>query len=127
MYLNTHSYFSMRYGVLAPTELLQLAQENECQALVLTDINTTSACIEFIREAPKYKVKPLVGVDFRNGVEQQFIAIAKNNAGFDEINRYLSTILQHKLRVADEAPEFENAFVIYPFQKDKQFKLKQNE
>lgn len=127
MYLNTHSYFSMRYGVLAPKELLQLAQENGCQAMVLTDINTTSACIEFIREAPKYNIKPLVGVDFRNGVEQQFIAIAKNNAGFDEINRYLSAILQHKLQVTDEAPEFENTFVIYPFQKGRDRKLKKNE
>jgi DNA polymerase-3 subunit alpha len=65
-------------------------KKNGLKSLVLTDINTTSACLEFIREASKYEIKPVIGVDFRNGIEQQFVAIAKNNLGFEEINKYLT-------------------------------------
>ena len=85
MYVNTHSYYSLRYGTFSPATLLQLAQENGCKSIALTDINTTSACLEFIREAPRFNIKPVIGVDFRNGVQQQFILLAKNNKGFYRI------------------------------------------
>lgn len=82
---------------------------------VLTDINNTSGCIDFIRKAPSYNIRPSVGVDFRNGIHQQFVAIAKNNEGFSEINRYLSGLLAAKAEVPPIAPDFKNVFVIYPF------------
>ena len=64
MYINTHTYYSLRYGVFSPETLLQLAVENDISSLVLTDINTTSACINFVKKAKEYNVKPIVGVDF---------------------------------------------------------------
>ena len=70
MYLNCHSYYSLRYGTLTPEELLQLADRCEVQDLALTDVNNTSACMDFLRLAPKYKVRPVVGIDFRNGAQQ---------------------------------------------------------
>lgn len=113
---------------------MQLARQNGLQSIALTDINTTSACLEFIRESPKYNIKPVIGVDFRNGVEQQFVAIAKNNAGFEEINRYLTPFLQNKsetetgaLPIPAVAPAFENVFVIYPFQRGRTYELRENE
>jgi DNA polymerase-3 subunit alpha len=88
--LNCHSHFSYRYGTIPIDELLSLAKQNGYTSIALTDINNTSACIEFARLAAEYGIKPVVGVDFRNGVQQQFIAIARNNAGFREINEFLS-------------------------------------
>lgn len=134
IYLNTHTYYSLRYGTFGSKTLLQLAQQNGCDAIVLTDINTTSACLEFIRESPKYKIKPIIGVDFRNGIEQQFVAIAKNNLGFEEINFYLTPFLQNKtetesghLPIPNRAPEFKNVFVIYPFKRNQNYTLRENE
>ena len=93
MILNAHSYYSLRYGVMKPVELLSLAQTLGYASLALTDINNTSACLEFIRLSNTYKIKPLVGVDFRNSATQKFVLIAKNNKGFQEINAYLSSFL----------------------------------
>ena len=94
--------------------------------MALTDINNTSGVLDFIRLAPKYDVEPVVGVEFRNGTALKFIAIAANNEGFEEINRFLSSCLvfassegessgNRDAVVPDRAPHFKNVFVVYPF------------
>ena len=47
MYLNCHTYFSLRYGIMSPEELVRYAIENDIKTLVLTDINNTSCAGEF--------------------------------------------------------------------------------
>ena len=117
MYLNCHTYYSLRYGTFSEVELLQLANENQISQLVLTDINNTSACLNFVRKAAQFKVKPILGIDFRNGVEQCFIGIAKNNEGYLELNKFLSTHLHEAKKLPLIAPKFENVYVVYPFEK----------
>ena len=129
MYLNCHTYYSLRYGTIKPEQLLAIASENGVQTLALTDINTTSACLDIVRLSKKYKVKPVLGVDFRNKAEQQFIVIAKNNQGFQNINAYLSKFLHNQDLKIPERPDdvLEDCFIVYPYQKGKHFELKQNE
>lgn len=117
MYINCHTYYSMRFGTLSELELLQLAQENHVGQLVLTDINNTSACLNFVRKAPEYGVRPILGIDFRNGVDQCFVGIAKNNEGYQELNTFLSEHLHHEKKFVPRAPSFKNAYVVYPFEK----------
>lgn len=118
MYINTHSCFSLRYGTMKVKELLKRAQEYGLQHLALTDINKTSACLDFLRMAPEYGIKPVVGVDFRNGVDQQFILLAKSNKGFQAINTYLTQLLhQEKFVVPDRAPCLTDVYVVYPYRK----------
>ena len=117
MYLNNHTYYSMRFGTFSEIELLELAQNNHVEKLVLTDINNTSACLNFVRTSKEYGVAPVLGIDFRNGAKQEYIAIAKNNEGFQEINEFLSGHLQQKSIIPSKAPFFKNAFIIYPFEK----------
>ena len=117
MHLNCHTYFSLRYGTLSEEELLVMAQENELTTLALTDINNTSACLNFIRLAPKHNIKPVVGIDFRNGAQQEFVALAKNNEGFHEINSFLSEHLHAGKAIPDRAPFFHHVFIIYPYDK----------
>ncbi len=102
MYLNCHSYYSLRYGTFSEVELLELAIENNVNCIALTDINNTSACMNFVQQAKKQNIKPIIGVDFRNGNTQQFIAIAKNNKGFENINRYLSSFLESKTTIPEK-------------------------
>ncbi|MEQ5792070.1 DNA polymerase III subunit alpha [Muricauda sp. NFXS6] len=116
MYLNCHTYYSLRFGTFSEVELLQLAQENHVTQLVLTDINNTSAGLNFVRKAPEFDVKPILGIDFRNGVQPCFIGIAQNNEGYLELNDFLSHHLHHELKIPDRAPAFKNAFVVYPFE-----------
>lgn len=84
--------------------------------IVLTDINNTSACLNFVRLAAQYEVRPILGIDLRNGVEPCFIGIAKNNKGYQELNGFLSYHLHHNIEIPQRAPEFKDVFVIYPFE-----------
>jgi DNA polymerase-3 subunit alpha len=98
-------------------ELLSLAQSMNISCLALTDINNTSACLNFIRIASKYKIKPVVGIDFRNGADQLYVGLAKNNAGFLALNNFLSEHKHAKKQLPKQAPFFEDAYIIYPYKK----------
>ena len=115
MYLNTHTYYSFRYGTMAPEELLQLAAACGITSLALTDINNTSGCLSFVREAVKYGVRPILGIDFRNGIEQKFVGIARNNRGFEGLNAYLSSFLHSGEYIPSKAKYIEDTYIIYPF------------
>ncbi|MFT6969592.1 MAG: DNA-directed DNA polymerase III PolC [Roseivirga sp.] len=127
MYLNTHSYYSLKYGTISTAELLAHMQDAGVKTFALTDINNTSASLNFIRMAPKNGINPVLGIDFRNGADQLFVAIAKNNEGFKELNDYLSGYLHAKEEIPSRAPEFEHAYIIYPFQKYTNFPLRTSE
>ncbi|MFN3137862.1 MAG: DNA polymerase III subunit alpha [Allomuricauda sp.] len=116
MYLNCHTYYSLRFGTFSEVELLELAQQNHVTQLVLTDINNTSAGLNFVRKAPEFGIKPILGIDFRNGTQPCFIGIAQNNEGYLELNDFLSQHLHHGLKIPHRAPAFKNAFVVYPFE-----------
>lgn len=117
MYINCHSYYSLKYGTFSEVALLELAQENAIKTLALTDINNTSACLNFIRKAKDFDIKPVVGIDFRNGAQQQYVGLAKNNDGFKELNSFLSHHSENKLSLPERAPHFKNSYIIYPFEK----------
>ena len=117
MYLNCHTYYSLRYGTFSELELLQLAKEHQVTQLALTDINNTSACLNFVRKASEYDVRPILGIDFRNGVEPCFVGIAQNNEGFLELNNFLSEHIHQEKKIAAIAPKFEHVYVIYPFER----------
>lgn len=117
MYLNNHTYYSLRYGTFSEKELIEIAQENGVNTIVLTDINNTSACLNFMRLCTKHKLHGVLGIDFRNKHQQLYVGIAKNNQGFQELNEFLSHHLEHKIPFPDDAPVFKNAFIIYPFKR----------
>ncbi|HAP01984.1 MAG TPA: DNA polymerase III subunit alpha, partial [Bacteroidetes bacterium] len=131
MYLNCHSYFSFKYGTLSVEKLLAEAQQKNISRLALTDINNTSGVLDFVRLASRYGVTPAVGIDFRNGVQQQFIGIARNNNGFLELNDFLSPHLHAEKKtekeIAPRAPQFDHAYVIYPFGNIPVNSLRENE
>jgi DNA polymerase-3 subunit alpha len=96
-------------------------------ALPLTDINTTMGVADFVVECQRKGVRPVVGVEVRNGNELLYVALAKNNAGFAELNRFLTQHNLTKQPFPEIAPDWEQVFVIYPFGKRKQSLLKENE
>ena len=107
----------MRYGTFSEVELLQLAKENHVTRLALTDINNTSAGLNFVRKSTEYDITPVLGIDFRNGVDPCFVGIAQNNDGYMELNDYLSEHLHQGKGFSKNAPEFQNSYVVYPFEK----------
>lgn len=130
MPLNCHTYYSFCYGTLSPEELLNEVKKKGYTSFALTDINNTSACLDMLRVLStenKWGLKPVVGIDFRNGVQQQYIGLAINNAGFKELNEHLSGHLHTNSPFHSEAPAFSNAYIIYPFSTYANQPLRENE
>jgi len=125
--LNCHTQYSFGYGIFRTEELCALAQHNGYADFVLTDINNTSACIDYIRIAQSKHITPRVGIDFRNGVEQQYVGIARNNQGFHELNTHLSKYLHANQKFEVQAPAFDHCFIIYPSQQYTGWALRENE
>jgi DNA-directed DNA polymerase III PolC len=104
------------------------AKQKGYSTFALTDINNTSACLETLRIAKEeFGLKPILGIDFRNGTEQKYIGIAINNEGFRELNEHLSHHLHSGEKFEETAPAFNNAFIIYPAITYKGWQLRENE
>ncbi|HEX5169522.1 MAG TPA: DNA polymerase III subunit alpha [Cyclobacteriaceae bacterium] len=151
MFLNCHTAFSFKYGTLSIERLFHEARRCGVHKLVLTEINNTSSYIEMLRiceenapvlcnlddpkkqaltkyEKESYQLDIAVGVEFRRENELLYIAIARNNTGFENINRFLSHVNLKGEKPPFPAPAFdENVFIIYPFEKIDPERLRHNE
>lgn len=117
MYLNCHTYYSLRFGTFPVAELCKLANQKGAAKLAVTDINTSTACLEFLKIAKDFGIEPLVGIDFRDGAQQQYVGIARNNEGYRQLNEHLSNHLHASKNFDDRAPLLPDCFVIYPLEK----------
>lgn len=115
MYLNAHTYYSLHYGTLSPEELVLGAVSSDIDQFVLTDINNSSAIPDFVRICLEHEVKPIGGIDFRNGDKQMYIGIARNKEGMRELNEYLTEHLQLKKDFL-RPPKFDNAYIVFPLE-----------
>lgn len=116
MYLNCHSYHSLRYGTIPLNELVQQAKECNVKAMALTDINTVTGIYDFIKQCKAVDIKPLVGIEFRQDNKLLFIGLAKNKDGIGEMCRLLTKHNFDKTPLPIYAPNFNNVFVIYPIE-----------
>ena len=122
-----HSYNSLCYGTMPIADLVSKAAAMGYAVMPLTDINTTMGVADFVFECQKKGIRPVVGVEVRNGNELLYVALAKNNKGFAELNRFLTQHNLIKQPYPEIAPEWEEVFVIYPFGKRRPNQLKSNE
>lgn len=117
MYLNCHSFHSLRYGTIPLIEVVQQASQFGLTAMALTDINTVTGIYEFIKECTAVDIKPLVGIEFREKNIFKYIGIAKNANGLAEMNRFLTQHNFDTTPLPDTAPDFENVIIIYAVEK----------
>ena len=115
MYLNCHSFHSLRYGTIPLEDLVTQAVGYSVTAMALTDINTVTGIYDFIKACKEVNIKPLVGIDFRNNGKQLYIGLARNRNGIAEMNRLVTKHNFENTLLPEVAPNFENVFVIYPF------------
>jgi len=132
MYLNCHTGFSFKYGTLPIKTLFNEAKRCGIHKLALTEINNTASYLELLRicyeNQPQhngltkygkeaYPLALAVGIEFRAKDQQLlYIILAKNNPGFEVLNRFLSYHNREGKPFPQRAPVMENTFVIYPFQ-----------
>lgn len=116
MYLNCHTYHSLRYGTLSVEELVQSASALGVKALCLTDINTVTAIYEFLKLCKAADIKPVVGVEIRQNNEFLYITLAKNADGIAEINEMLTAFNCENIPLPKINPSFKNVITIYPIE-----------
>ena len=114
MYLNVHSYYSLRYGTMSPEVLVRRAAACGIPVLPLTDINTTMGIFEFVRLCREHGIAPVAGADIRAGDRMLYTLLARDLQGFGEINAFLSRHNLSRTLFPRRAPLFDNVFVIYP-------------
>lgn len=144
MYLNCHTGFSFKYGTVPIKTLFEEAKRCGVHKLALTEINNTASYLELLRirddnqptsngltrfYRQPYHLEIAVGVEFRDKENNDFlyVAIAKNNSGFEEINKFLSYHNRENKSFPQRAPEFNQVFVIYPFGSIEPEALRENE
>jgi error-prone DNA polymerase len=113
MYLNCHSYYSLRYGTMAVETLVERAAGMGIDALALTDINNSTGMIDFVRACHQHRVHPMGGIEYRNGDKHLYTGIARNSRGFRELNSFLSYYNQSGLPLPERAPPLEEVWFIY--------------
>ncbi len=117
MLINSHSYYSLRYGTLSIEQLILLAKNTGHNQLSLTDINNSTAVVDFVKLCIKNGIKPIAGIEFRKNGRLLYIGLAQNNEGFRELNGFLSDHNLQKEQLPDRAPILNNVFFIYGFDK----------
>jgi DNA-directed DNA polymerase III PolC len=114
MYLNCHSYYSLRYGTMPIDVLVAEAKKCSVEFLALTDINNTTGTFDFVKTCKNNGIKPIAGVEIRQGDTLLYICLAKNLSGFREINELLTKTNLGEMTLPLQSPAFKDVFVIYP-------------
>lgn len=142
MYLNCHTGYSFKYGTLPIKTLFEEAKRCNVHKLALTEINNTSSWLEMLRtcndnraqangrtkfDKEPYQLELAVGVEFRNDNDFLYIILAKNNTGFEEINRYLSFHNREAKPFPVRAPKVDEVFILYAFGTIHPEELRKNE
>ncbi|MBN9383420.1 MAG: DNA polymerase III subunit alpha [Chitinophagaceae bacterium] len=119
MYL-CKTFFSLKYGTFSTEQLVKEGVEAGATSLALANINSTCDAWDFVQYCQEQKIKPVIGVEIRNGHQLLYILLAAGNIGFRWINEFLSEHLLSKKDFPEKAEgkPFFNApgdgFVIYP-------------
>jgi DNA polymerase III alpha subunit len=114
MYLNCKTYFSFHYGTYGTEELVTHAASLGINRFALTNINNTCDAWDFVDYCQKNKIKPVLGSEIRNGNDVCYILLAKNNNGFEQINRFISEH-QKDEKAFPKRPDLQDIYCIYPF------------
>lgn len=120
MYLNCKTYFSFKYGTFSTEELVNTAVEKGATAIALTNINCTCDSWDFVNRCRQAGIKPILGVEIRNGDQFEYILLAANNAGLFWMHEFLSDHIMNKKpfpKAGDPVAFFSHSkdgFVIFP-------------
>jgi DNA-directed DNA polymerase III PolC len=128
MFLNCHTYYSLRFGTLSPLQLVALAKEKGIGKLALTDINNTSCTLEFYQACRQEGIEAVLGIEFRSREGALlYVGLARNNEGFYQLNRFLSEHSEEGKVLPKRAPMLEHTFIIYPIDYDLRQPLEDHE
>jgi DNA polymerase-3 subunit alpha len=117
----------LRYGTLSIENLIATALQNDLHTLALTDIDNSTGIIDFVKLCKESDIKPIAGIEFRNGDKHLYTGLARNNNGFRELNEMVTSHNLCKTEYPAIAPELSDVYIIYPFEKKRKRDHRDNE
>lgn len=115
MFLNCHSWYSLRYGTMPVERLTEQASRLGIDRLALTDINNTTGMVDFVKACNNYGIHPVAGIEFRNEQHRLlYIGIARNNNGYRVLNDFLSRYNASGRPIPEKPPLLDDVYIIYP-------------
>ncbi len=85
------------------------------EALALTDINNSMGMVDFVKACHGQGIRPIAGIEFRNGDCYLYAGIARNPNGFRELNEFLSYHNETGQPLPERAPPLDDVWFIYDF------------
>ena len=117
MILNAHSYYSLRYGTYSVEELVADAARHGHAALARTDINNSTGVVDFVKACGQQGIKPIAGMECRRNESVLYTLLARNNAGFRQINDFYTHYSLQKLDLPDTPFAFDDVYVVWPLER----------
>jgi len=114
MFWNTHSYYSLRYGALPLEKLVEMAKAMGLETLGLTDINNSTGVMDFVKLCQEEGIRPVAGMEFRDGDKPLYTMLARNNEGFRELNEFLNRHTLGGAPLPHRPKGIGHCYVIYP-------------
>ena len=111
------SVFSLRFGTMQVDALVDAAVAAGVDRLALTDINNTAAIPDFMMACEASGISPVAGAEIRNGNDHLFTLVARNNAGFREINEFITRHNVSGELYPDRAQDFLQCYAVYPLRR----------
>jgi DNA polymerase-3 subunit alpha len=104
MHLHSHTWYSFLSGTLSVQRALDYAGRNRCAFHAITDVNNVTGVTEFVTEAAKCGIKPVVGAELRTP-RTRAVALARDNEGYHNLCELVTGIARHypPARVREES------------------------
>ncbi|MBK9058772.1 MAG: hypothetical protein IPL81_02425 [Flavobacteriales bacterium] len=77
-------------------------------------MHNTAGIPDFVRLAESHGIRPVAGIEFRQGPRLLYIGLAKNNDGFQQLNELLSPHLLDGEALPEEPLNFQMPFSSCP-------------
>lgn len=103
---------------MAVETLVETAAGLGIDALALTDINNSMGMVDFVKACNGQGIRPIAGIEYRNGDRYLYAGIARNPNGFRELNSFLSYHNETSLPLPDRAPPLDDVWFIYDFREN---------
>jgi len=91
--LHVHSFYSFLTGTISPELLLKKAIEYKLPSLAISDINAMNGVVQFVKEANRLNIKPVIGSQITDTENESDYAIilAKNNEGYRDLCKIITS------------------------------------
>lgn len=118
--LHIHSEYSLLYSTARINKLVETAQNQQIEALGLTDTNTMFGAVPFYNACIEAGIKPVIGLELTvKGVHQNAFCLslyAENDKGYQELMRLSSESQRISLSLDDIAGRTEHLFAVLPWE-----------